>query len=140
MGLDLQLYKVKPVKTIKQAKKIIDKEITDIHCIMKESDEYKVEAIRNNAQHFTAKDIRAEHLDFLIEDISDDEDIYIFTLREIDYQRKGLTDIGWEIIREIGNCIYMDDSEKVLRLCRDGGLNKSFYRKWNYDVVFQAWW
>lgn len=65
--------------------------------------------------------------------------IYIVKLEEIDYQRKGLNNDGWDLLP--GNCEYCDDKSRIQKLCDIGGLSKSFIENWiDGETVFFAWW
>ena len=59
-------------------------------------------------------------------------------MEEIDYQRKGLTDEGWDCLPN--NCQYIDDYEAVKKIT-EHGLSSSFLDSWIPDrTVFHAWW
>lgn len=65
--------------------------------------------------------------------------VYIVKMDEIDYQRKGLNDTGWDLLP--GNCEFCEDKARVQKLCDDGGLSESFIKNWIDDeTVFYAWW
>lgn len=63
-----------------------------------------------------------------------------YILEEVDYQRKGLTDRGWENLPS--NCYYSDSLERMKRLCsKNSGLDKEFLNKFKKGhTVFMAWW
>lgn len=57
---------------------------------------------------------------------------------EIEYQRKGLTDDGWDLLPE--NCEYCFDSEVVEKLTKEG-LDSEFLNSWvDGKTAFLAWW
>lgn len=69
------------------------------------------------------------------------EDAFAWCSDEIDYQRKGINDVGWCILGEIGNCSYSDDYDLVKRLVDEGGLSESFLTNWvEGETVFHPWW
>lgn len=69
------------------------------------------------------------------------EEFYFFESNEVAYQRKGLNDIGWELLEKIGNCVNCDDKEKVKELVEKGNLSKDFIDNWiDGETVFCAWW
>lgn len=76
--------------------------------------------------------------EYLIEEI---ETVYFWNVKEMDYQRKGINNVGWEILSEIGNCGYTDNVELIKRMVEEGGLSKSFLKNWKEGVtVFHPWW
>jgi hypothetical protein len=63
---------------------------------------------------------------------------YAYTTEEINYQRKGLDNDGWDFLPE--NCEYCDDKSVIEALCNHG-LSTSFLDDWEDDsTVFLAWW
>lgn len=68
-----------------------------------------------------------------------DFEYYAFDLEEIDYQRKGLNDLGWSLMPE--NCEYDDSKERVKRMCEEGGLSGTFIDNWiDGETVLWCWW
>ena len=66
-------------------------------------------------------------------------DAYVVILEGIDYQRKGLTEEGWQLIPE--NCMYCDDKALIRKMTQVGGLSKSFMTRWrDGKTVFFPWW
>lgn len=62
-----------------------------------------------------------------------------FIMEEVDYQRKGLNDEGWELLPE--NCEYCEEKERVEALVTRGGLSPTFLDNWeDGKTLFWAWW
>lgn len=53
---------------------------------------------------------------------------YVIKKTEIDYQRKGLNDRGWELLPD--NCTYCTDESIVELLVEEGNLSESFLENW----------
>lgn len=71
--------------------------------------------------------------------IDKDYEYLAFDIKEIDYQRKGLNDYGWELLPE--NCSFSDDFENVKKMCKKGGLSNTFVENWIPDhTVLHPWW
>lgn len=67
------------------------------------------------------------------------DEVYSCMMDEIDYQRKGLNDIGWTLLPE--NCSYCGDRTVIENLCNRGGLSMSFLNNWeDGKTLFCAWW
>lgn len=64
---------------------------------------------------------------------------YVVKMDEVDYQRKGLNDDGWDLLP--GNCEYCDDKARIQKMCEIGGLSSSFMDNWvDNETLFYAWW
>lgn len=67
------------------------------------------------------------------------EPAYVYKTEEIDYQRKGLNDRGWELLPD--NCCYSTNKENVELMVKDGGLSKSFINNWvDGETAIIGWW
>lgn len=67
-------------------------------------------------------------------------DEYIVKMEEVAYQRKGLSDRGWELMA-CENCDYTDDFDAVKAMVDEGGLSEEFTDNWvNGETVFHPWW
>jgi len=67
------------------------------------------------------------------------ETVFEINIEEIKYQRKGIDEEGWKILKEIGNYNYCNDKKLIKKLtCH--GLDKEFYKLMDKDVYFLAWW
>lgn len=95
---------------------------------------YKAEVIFENS--FTESGGRKYNGKYIVEQY---EVVYVVNLEEICYQRKGLTDAGWDALPE--NCSYCGDERVIETLCKTGGLSEKFLEKWeNGKTVFCPWW
>lgn len=66
---------------------------------------------------------------------------YCYTLDEIGYQRKGINDYGWTILKQIGNSVFCENKELVEDLVKNGGLSSDFIDDWvDGKTLFMAWW
>ncbi|ETA74483.1 hypothetical protein [Ligilactobacillus equi] len=66
-------------------------------------------------------------------------DCYVYQTEEVDYQRKGLNDYGWELLPE--NCCYSTDKDRVMEMVESGGLDESFIHNWKEgSTAIIAWW
>lgn len=66
-------------------------------------------------------------------------DCYVYQVEEVDYQRKGLNDYGWELLPE--NCCYSTDKDRVVEMVENGGLDESFIENWEEgSTAIVAWW
>lgn len=71
--------------------------------------------------------------------ISKEEEKYAVKLEEVEYQRRGLNDTGWDLLPE--NCCYCDDKNLIRQMTERGGLSKSFIDEWiDGETVFRPWW
>ena len=63
---------------------------------------------------------------------------YVWDMTEVDYQRKGLTDEGWEILPD--NCTYCMDYDRVKALTEEG-LSTSFLENWveGETALYPSW-
>jgi hypothetical protein len=63
---------------------------------------------------------------------------YVWDMAEVDYQRKGLTDEGWEILPD--NCTYCMDYDLVQALTKEG-LSTSFLENWieGETALYPSW-
>lgn len=63
---------------------------------------------------------------------------YVYKTEEVDYQRKGLTEYGWELLPE--NCSYCTDYQVVSDLTKEG-LSDTFLDNWvDGETALLAWW
>ena len=66
--------------------------------------------------------------------------MYAIVLDEVDYQRKGLNERGWDLMA-CGNCEYTDDYDAVKAMVEEGGLSDTFLSNWKEgETVFCPWW
>lgn len=66
-------------------------------------------------------------------------DYLVFEEEEVDYQRKGLNDEGWELMPE--NCVHDDDKERVEKMVKYGGLSETFLDNWvDGETCLLCWW
>lgn len=73
--------------------------------------------------------------------IKKEEKFYFYQTEEIAYQRKGLNEIGWEMLEKIGNCVNCDNKEIVKEMVEKGNLSEDFIKNWiDGETVFVAWW
>ena len=64
---------------------------------------------------------------------------YVIKKKEVDYQRKGLNDRGWELLPD--NCTYCTDESIVELLVEEGNLSESFLENWvDGETALYAWW
>lgn len=64
---------------------------------------------------------------------------YVIKKTEVDYQRKGLNDRGWELLPD--NCTYCTDESIVELLVDEGNLSESFLENWvDGETALYAWW
>lgn len=64
---------------------------------------------------------------------------YVYHAEEIDYQRKGLTEYGWELLPP--NCCYSTDKDNVQLMVDKGGLSPSFINNWiDGETAIMGWW
>lgn len=62
-----------------------------------------------------------------------------YVSEEVDYQRKGLNEEGWDLLPE--NCEACDDFKVVEALVERGGLSETFIENWEDGcTIFVAWW
>lgn len=62
-----------------------------------------------------------------------------YVSEEVDYQRKGLNEEGWDLLPE--NCKACDDFKVVEALVEHGGLSETFIENWEDGrTIFVAWW
>ncbi len=65
---------------------------------------------------------------------------FLVGLNQVDYQRKGLNDRGWELM-PCDNTGYSDDYEKIEQMVVEGGLSETFLENWEEEeTVFHPWW
>lgn len=96
---------------------------------------------------FTWKERSSGRTVFIVDDIEDAFDnytyketrsTYVFKTTEINYQRKGLTEKGWELLPE--NCEYCMDYKTVEKLTQEG-LSDTFLDSWiDGETALLAWW
>lgn len=96
---------------------------------------------------FTWKERSSGRTVFIVGDIEDafekytrkeKQPTYVFKTIEIDYQRKGLTEYGWELLPE--NCEYCMDYDTVQKLTQEG-LSDTFIDNWvDGETALLAWW
>lgn len=96
---------------------------------------------------FTWKERSSGRSVFIVGDIEDafekytrkeKQPTYVFKTIEIDYQRKGLTEYGWELLPE--NCEYCMDYDTVQKLTQEG-LSDTFLDNWvDGETALLAWW
>ena len=68
-----------------------------------------------------------------------DTPTYVVKEEEIDYQRKGLNERGWELLPE--NCTYCMDRTVIEQLVEEGNLSESFLENWvDGETALMAWW
>lgn len=68
-----------------------------------------------------------------------DTPTYVIKEEEIDYQRKGLNERGWELLPE--NCTYCMDKVVIEQLVEEGNLSESFLENWvDGETALMAWW
>lgn len=90
----------------------------------------------NEVGKYTLDDSREEDLNTVLKDQA--FEYYAFILEEVDYQRKGLSEMGWSLLPD--NCEYCDDYDVVERLT-EHGLSISFIDKWkDGKTIFVPWW
>jgi hypothetical protein len=66
--------------------------------------------------------------------------MYAVVMDEVDYQRKGLNERGWDLMA-CDNCEYTDDYDAVKAMVDEGGLSKTFLTNWKEgETVFCPWW
>ena len=66
------------------------------------------------------------------------EETYIYKIEEVDYQRKGLTEMGWKLLP--GNCEFCMDYDVVVALTEEG-LSETFLDNWvDGETALVAWW
>lgn len=62
-----------------------------------------------------------------------------YVSEEVDYQRKGLNEEGWDLLPE--NCEACDDFKVIEALVEHGGLSETFIENWEDGcTIFVAWW
>lgn len=98
---------------------------------------YGIDCYDEDGEYITTVSVSEEdYPDVCIEKTSE---CLVVSVKEVDYQRKGLNDRGWMLLP--GNCEYIDDKKIVESLVKDGGLKPSFLKNWaNNRTVFHAWW
>lgn len=64
---------------------------------------------------------------------------YIYNYEETCYQR-GTTDIGWEYLSLIGNCVPFHSYNVIREMVLKGALNIDFLEAWTENSYFEAWW
>jgi len=68
-----------------------------------------------------------------------EDDMYAIDFIDIDFQHKGLNDIGWKLMPQ--NLSYCDDKDKIIKMVRMGGLANSFLDNWvEGATIFHVWW
>lgn len=66
------------------------------------------------------------------------EETYVYKIEEVDYQRKGLTEMGWKLLP--GNCEFCMDYDVVVALTEEG-LSETFLDNWvDGETALVAWW
>lgn len=66
------------------------------------------------------------------------EETYVYQIEEIDYQRKGLTAMGWNLLPK--NCEFCMDYDVVVSLTEEG-LSETFLDNWvEGETALVAWW
>lgn len=66
--------------------------------------------------------------------------MYAVVMDEVDYQRKGLNERGWDLMA-CDNCEYTDDYDAVKAMVDEGGLSETFLTNWKEgETVFCPWW
>lgn len=71
--------------------------------------------------------------------IEEVENMLLVELEEIAYQRKHISEHGWDLMPE--NCSFYDNKNVIRKLCEEGGLDDDFMRLWvDGKTVFHPWW
>ena len=66
--------------------------------------------------------------------------MYAVVMDEVDYQRKGLNERGWDLMA-CDNCEYTDNYDAVKAMVDEGGLSETFLTNWKEgETVFCPWW
>lgn len=72
--------------------------------------------------------------------IVENADGFLIKLNEVAYQRKGLNDLGWELM-PCDNTCFSDNYDCIEQMVVEGGLSDSFLENWEEGfTVFHPWW